>query len=101
MAVWAALDARLPRPDLLVLIDVSAAISLDRLSHDDGSGGRPPFADRDTRRVWVTSWHERYHERFGELRSDPFLSNRIITVSGESDVDDVMSDVTAALNRVL
>ena len=101
LAIWAALDARLPRPDLMVLVDVPAAISIDRLSRDDGAEGRPPFADEDARRAWVTSWHERYRERFDELQSDPSVSRRIVTVSGEADHDRLMSEVAAALERVL
>lgn len=71
MSVWFSLTSRVPKPDLLIFLDVPVEVSVERLARTRSDLERPPFPDEVARHSWIASWHRFYRERFDELRTDP------------------------------
>lgn len=63
------LHARIPNPDLLVLMNPEPELSLERLARAETEGLRPQeFPSEKAKRAWVHRWHELYHELHDDYR---------------------------------
>lgn len=77
------LHARIPSPDILVLMNPAVETSMRRLVEAEERGDRPrEFPSEETKRRWVERWHGLYvdlHERFrAEARPGGVLSSTTV-----------------------
>ncbi|EFL19352.1 deoxynucleoside kinase [Streptomyces sp. C] len=97
------LHARIPDPDVLVLMNPPAEVSLKRLAAAEEAGERPrEFPDEAVKRGWVERWHAMYedlHAHFRERRaSDPqFAEVSLLHVDPEAPAGSAVPQVLAAI----
>jgi deoxyadenosine/deoxycytidine kinase len=98
-AIWRALAARLPPPDLMVLLDVPAEVSIERILADERAARRPKeFPDRATLEHYVRSWHPRYERFHAILAADPTQPPRTLHLNGGGDCDEMATHVCDELD---
>ena len=63
-----ALAARLPDPDMILFLDASPELSLERLKASEDIGERPrEFPDEQTKETFVREWQTRFKRHYAEL----------------------------------
>ncbi|WP_404955621.1 deoxynucleoside kinase [Streptomyces sp. 147326] len=99
------LHARIPAPDVLVLMNPPAEVSLKRLAAAEEAGERPrEFPDEAAKRGWVERWHEMYedlHAQFRERRAnDPeFARVSLLEVDPEAPAGSAVPEVLTAIRE--
>lgn len=97
-AIAAALSRRLPAPDLVVMLDVPPATSIERILQDEADGRRPTeFPDVQTLEHYVHAWHQRYVRFHRVLETGTAPACRTMRFDGREDTSEVAKRVCDAL----
>ena len=89
------LNARLPPPDAMVLLDVEPAESLRRIRADEHAGRRPhEFPSEIVKEQMVAAWHELYVQFHAEIRAS--LEPGRILVFGDGMTPSAMAEEVCA-----
>lgn len=103
----AVLHARLPAPDVLVLMNPDPEVSLRRLTEAERRGERPSeFPSEAAKAAWVHRWHQLYVELHRSYvargRTDPaFAGTVLLTVDPAQERTEVTRSVLAAVRPQL
>lgn len=97
------LHARLPAPDVLVLMNPHPEVSLARLALAEQRGERPrEFPSEATKEAWVLAWHRQYeslHDEFRRRRAtDPAFAKTTLIEAGPEPALDALT--AAILERI-
>lgn len=96
--LWTCLDKRLPHPDVMLFLDVSAETSLQRLHEDESSGRRPrEFPNDAMKESWIRSWHRLYSERLAELKENTPAPLKLLIFTETSNMTDIATRVLSEL----
>lgn len=93
------LHARLPVPDVIVLMNPDPAVSLQRLAIAESRGERPAeFPSEEAKAAWVHRWHGLYvelHKSFAvRKQTDPaFRNTTIIEADPTADRDRIVEEI--------
>lgn len=95
--IAAVLHARLPAPDVMVLMNPAPALSLHRLGLAERTGERPSeFPTEEAKAAWVNQWYQMYvdlHASFRRLRdADPMYANMTLVEADPTQDRDLCAD---------
>lgn len=95
-----ALNARLRNPDVLVLMNPPAEVSLRRLTRAEETGQRPrEFPDEDSKRAWVYRWYDAYEAFHADLRVREWTATTLVELDPAEPTEVLRDKVWAAIRE--
>lgn len=94
------LTVRLRDPDVLVLMNPPAEVSLRRLTHAEETGQRPrEFPDEESKRAWVCRWHDAYEGFHADLRARDWTDTTLIEIDSAESTEVIRDKVWKAIRE--
>ena len=96
----------LPLPDIIVCLETSFALSMERIKQSEESGERPEeFPDEERKSKYVLSWHNKYQRHFEDLRkqvsSNPkYQHTNLFFKPAETSIEKTTYDVVQLLKSM-
>ena len=98
MLLWGSINNRLPNPDLILFLDVQPNTSINRINNDEQKGLREKeFPSETVKDQWINSWYTLYQERLAELKADENVGSKLIIISENESIDDILALVKTRL----
>jgi deoxyadenosine/deoxycytidine kinase len=97
------LHSKLPVPDIMVLLQASVTLSLDRIKHSEITGERPKeFPDQSAKEHWVRRWSTLYSEFHQELMhhaaTDPlFARTQLLQRDAVAPTESIAAEVVSLI----
>jgi deoxyadenosine/deoxycytidine kinase len=101
------LHAKLPLPDIMILLQASVDLSLARIEHSENVGERPEeFPDQSAKERWVRRWHKLYAEFHQALQyrstTDPlFARTLLLQRDAVTPTEDIATEVVSLIENRL
>lgn len=97
MALANVLHAKVPEPDVMVLLRVTPEISMERILQSEKKGERPvEFPNEEIKNAWVSRWFNLYEEFHDDLRQkikhEAKLQNTVLIERTATDPTDAIAE---------
>ncbi|MEU3577695.1 deoxynucleoside kinase [Streptomyces globisporus] len=94
------LNARIPNPDLIVLMNPEPELSLERLARAEAEGSRPrEFPSDAAKKAWVHRWYDLYQELHDDYRrravDGDLRGTELLELDAASSPEEKIATVTA------